>query len=70
MTKDIENVLTAAGLLAAACAIEFALACARGWLLSLTVALFAPAVVLSFWQWVFVALTIRFMLANLDSSKK
>jgi hypothetical protein len=51
-------------------AIEFGLSCARAWLLSLVVALFAPAIVLTFWQWVLVVVTIRFIFANLDSSKK
>jgi hypothetical protein len=51
-------------------AIEFGLSCARAWLLSLVVALFAPAIVLTFWQWLLVVVTIRFMFTNLDSSKK
>jgi hypothetical protein len=70
MTDSTEKIITGIGLIAGAIAIEFGLACARAWLLSLVVALFAPAIVLTFWQWLLVAVTIRFMLTNLDSSKK
>ena len=70
MTDGIEKIITAIGLIAGAIAIELGLACARAWLLSLVVALFAPAIVLTFWQWFLVVVTIRFMFTNLDSSKK
>ena len=70
MTDGIEKIITAIGLIAGAIAIELGLACARAWLLSLVVALFAPAIVLTFWQWLLVVVTIRFVLTNLDSSKK
>ena len=70
MTDGIEKIITAIGLIAGAIAIELGLACARAWLLSLVVALFAPAIVLTFWQWLLVVVTIRFMFTNLDSSKK
>jgi len=70
MNKDIENTLTAIGAIAGLVAVELGLACARAWLLSLVVALFAPAIALTFWQWVLVVVTIRFIFANLDSSKK
>jgi hypothetical protein len=69
-SSKIEDFATAAGAVAALIAIEFGLACARAWLLSLVVALFAPAIVLTFWQWLLVVLTIRFIFANLNSSKK
>jgi hypothetical protein len=70
MTDGTEKIITAIGLIAGAIAIEFGLSCARAWLLSLVVVLFAPAIVLTFWQWLLVVVTIRFMLTNLDSSKK
>ena len=70
MTDGIEKIITAIGLIAGAIAIELGLACARAWLLGLVVALFAPAIVLTFWQWFLVVVTIRFMFTNLDSSKK
>ena len=70
MNKDIENTLIAIGAIAGSIAVEFGVACARAWLLSLAVALFAPAIVLSFWQWVLVVVTIRFVLIDLNSSKK
>ena len=70
MTDGTEKIITAIGLIAGAIAIELGLACARAWLLSLVVALFAPAIVLTFWQWFLVVVTIRFMFTNLDSSKK
>ena len=70
MNKDIENTLIAIGAIAGSIAVEVGLACARAWLLSLAVALFAPAIVLSFWQWVLVVVTIRFVLIDLNSSKK
>ena len=70
MTDSTEKIITGIGLIAGAIAIEFGLACARAWLLSLVVALFAPAIVLTFWQWLLVVVTIRFMFTNLDSSKK
>ena len=71
MTRSsIEDFAAAAGAIAALFAIEFGLSCARAWLLSLVVALFAPAIVLTFWQWFLVVVTIRFIFANLDSSKK
>jgi hypothetical protein len=44
MTDGIEKVIAGIGLIAAAFAIEFGLSCARAWLLSLVVALFAPAI--------------------------
>ena len=69
-SSQIENFAAAAGAVAALIAIEFGLACARAWLLSVVVALFAPAIVLTFWQWLLVVLTIRFIFANLNSSKK
>ena len=67
---SIEGFAAVAGAIAALFAIEFGLSCARAWLLSLVVALFAPAIVLTFWQWFLVVVTIRFIFANLDSSKK
>jgi hypothetical protein len=70
MNKDIENTLTAIGAIAGSIAVELGVTCARAWLLSLAVALFAPAIVLSFWQWVLVVVTIRFVLIDLNSSKK
>ena len=70
MTDGIEKIITAIGLIAGAIAIELGLACARAWLLSLVVALFAPAIVLTFWQWLLVVVTIRFMFNNLETSKK
>ena len=70
MTDSTEKIITGIGLIAGAIAIEFGLACARAWLLSLAVALFAPAIALTFWQWLLVVVTIRFMFTNLDSSKK
>jgi len=69
-SSQIEDFAAAAGAVAALIAIEFGLACARAWLLSVVVALFAPAIVLTFWQWLLVVLTIRFIFANLNSSKK
>ena len=70
MTDSTEKIIAGIGFIAGAIAIEFGLSCARAWLLSLVVALFAPAIVLTFWQWLLVVVTIRFMFANLDSSKK
>lgn len=70
MNKDIESTLTALGAIAGLIAGELVLACARAWLLSLVVALFAPTIALGFWQWVLVVVTIRFIFSNLDSSKK
>lgn len=70
MNKDIENTLIAIGAIAGLIAVKLGVACARAWLLSLAVALFAPAIVLSFWQWVLVVVTIRFVLIDLHSSKK
>ena len=70
MTDGTEKIITAIGLIAGAIAIELGLACARAWLLSSVVALFAPAIVLTFWQWLLVVVTIRFMFTNLDSSEK
>ena len=69
-SSPIEDFAAAAGAIAALFAIEFGLSCARAWLLSLVVALFAHAIVLTFWQWFLVVVTIRFIFANLDSSKK
>jgi hypothetical protein len=69
-SSKIEDFAAAAGAVAGLATIEFGLACARGWLLSLVVALFAPAIALTFWQWFLVVVTIRFIFANLDSSKK
>jgi hypothetical protein len=69
-SPQIEDFAAAAGAVAGAATIEFGLACARAWLLSLVVALFAPAIALTFWQWFLVVVTIRFIFANLDSSKK
>ena len=69
-SSPIEDFAAMAGAVAALFAIEFGLSCARAWLLSLVVALFAPAIVLTFWQWFLVVVTIRFIFANLDSSKK
>jgi hypothetical protein len=70
MNKDIENSLIAIGAIMGALAIELGLSCARAWLLSLVVALFAPTIVLGFWQWVLVVVTIRFVFFDLHSSKK
>ena len=69
-SSPIEDFAAMAGAVAALFAIEFGLSCARAWLLSLVVALFAPAIVLTFWQWFLVVVTIRFIFANLNSSKK
>jgi hypothetical protein len=69
-SSKIEDFAAAAGAVAGLATIELGLACARAWLLSLVVALFAPAIALTFWQWVLVVVTIRFIFANLDSSKK
>ena len=69
-SSSIEDFAAVAGAIAALFAIEFGLSCARAWLLSLVVALFAPAIVLNFWQWVLVVVTIRFVLIDLHSSKK
>jgi hypothetical protein len=69
-SSPIEDFATAVGAVTALIVIEFGLSCARAWLLSLVVALFAPAIVLTFWQWLLVVVTIRFMFTNLDSSKK
>jgi hypothetical protein len=69
-SSKIEDFAAAAGAVTALIAIEFGLACARAWLLSLAVALFAPTIALTFWQWFLVVVTIRFIFANLDSSKK
>jgi hypothetical protein len=69
-SSQIEDFAAAAGAVAGLVTIEFGLACARAWLLSLVVALFAPAIALTFWQWLLVVLTIRFIFANLNSSKK
>jgi len=69
-SSQIEDFAAAAGAVAGAATIELGLACARAWLLSLVVALFVPAIALTFWQWVLVVVTIRFIFANLDSSKK
>ena len=69
-SSSIEDFAAVAGAIAALFVIEFGLSCARAWLLSLVVALFAPAIVLTFWQWFLVVVTIRFIFANLDSSKK
>jgi hypothetical protein len=69
-SSKIEDFAAAAGAVAALIAIEFGLSCARAWLLSLVVALFAPAIALTFWQWFLVVVTIRFIFSNLDSSKK
>lgn len=68
--SPIEDFAAAAGAITALVAIEFGLSCARAWLLSLVVALFAPAIALTFWQWFLVVVTVRFIFANLDSSKK
>jgi hypothetical protein len=70
MTDSTEKIITGIGLIAGAIAIEFGQACARAWLLSLVVALFAPAIVITFWQWLLVVVTIRFMFTNLETSKK
>ena len=70
MTDGLDKVIAGIGLIATAFAIEFGLSCARAWLLSLVVALFAPAIALTFWQWLLVVVTIRFIFTNLDSSKK
>ena len=69
-SSKIEDFAAAVGAVVGLVTIEFGLACARAWLLSLVVALFAPTVALSFWQWFLVVVTIRFIFANLDSSKK
>jgi hypothetical protein len=68
--SSIKDFAVVTGAVVAPTAIEFGLSCVRAWLLSLVVALFAPAIVLTFWQWLLVVLTIRFTFANLDSSKK
>jgi hypothetical protein len=68
--SSIKDFAVVTGAVVAFAAIEFGLSCARAWLLSLVVALFAPAIVLTFWQWLLAVLTIRFMFANLDSFKK
>jgi lysylphosphatidylglycerol synthetase-like protein (DUF2156 family) len=68
--SPIEDFAVVAGAVAGLVAVEFGLACARAWLLSLVVALVAPAIVLTFWQWFLVVVTIRFIFSNLDSSKK
>lgn len=70
MNKDIENTARVFGALAGAFAISLGVDCARAWLLSLVVALFAPTIALGFWQWVLVVVTIRFVLIDLRSSKK
>ena len=69
-SPQIEDFAAAAGAVAGLVTIEFGLACARAWLLSLVVALFAPAIALTFWQWLLVVVTIRFLLIDLNSSKK
>ena len=69
-SSSIEDFAAVAGAAAALIAIEFGLTCARARLLSLVVALFAPAIVLTFWQWLLVVVTIRFMFTNLETSKK
>tara|TARA_R110000772_G_scaffold69515_2_gene153507 strand:- start:1645 stop:1857 length:213 start_codon:yes stop_codon:yes gene_type:complete len=70
MNKDIENTLTAIGAIAGSITVELGVACARAWLLMTVVAWFAPAIALGFWQWVLVVVTIRFVLIDLNSSKK
>jgi lysylphosphatidylglycerol synthetase-like protein (DUF2156 family) len=70
INSPIKDFAVVAGAAVVLGAIEFGLSCARAWLLSLVVALFAPAIVLTFWQWFLVVVTIRFMFTNLDSSKK
>lgn len=69
-SSQLETFAAAAGAAAALIAIELGLASLRAWLLSLAVALFAPAIVLTFWQWLLVVVTIRFLLIDLNSSKK
>lgn len=69
-SSQIEDFVSSAVATTVLAAIEFGLVCARAWLLSLTVALFAPAIVLTFWQWFLVVVTIRFIFANHDYSKK
>ena len=59
-----------AGALLGACAIELGLACLRAWLLSVVVALLVPTIALSFWEWVLVVTTVRFIFAGLNSSTK
>ena len=49
-----------AGLVISACLFL----CLRAWLLSLCVALVAPSVTLSFWQWLLIAFTARLFLAG------
>ena len=48
MNKDIENTLTAIGAIAGLITVELGVACARAWLLSLVVALFALPLFLIF----------------------
>ena len=45
----------------------FCVQCLRAWLLSLSVSLLFPSVVLGFWQWVLVVLTVRFLFADTTS---
>ena len=59
-----------AGALLGACAIELGLACLRAWLLSVVVALLVPTIALSFWEWVLVVTTVRFIFTGLNSSTK
>ena len=70
MNKDIENTAIAIGAIAGSIAVELGISCLRAWLLSLVVALFAPTIVLTLWQWLLVVVTIRCIFSNLDSSKK
>lgn len=39
----------------------FLMSCLRGWLLSLCAAIFFPTFTLSFWEWVLIAYTFRFL---------
>ena len=45
----------------------FGVQCLRAWLLSLSVPLLFPGVVLGFWQWFLVALTVRLLVVSTKS---
>lgn len=66
----IQTFANAIGAAVGALVYEAAITCLRAWLLGVAVGLLAPSIVLTFWQWIIVAIAIRLMLANTVSASK
>ena len=64
ISKTTDDLIKDFSKLAGAFLAGFALICLRAWLVSICASLFFPSFALSFWNWVLVVATFRFVIAT------